>query len=155
MKLHELAPNPGARKERKRLGRGIGSGLGKTSGKGHKGQNARSGGGVRPGFEGGQMPLTRRLPKRGFSNAPFKVTYEIINVADLERFDAGTVVTPELLEETRVCKNAVKGVKVLGTGDLTKALTVRAHKVSESARQKIEAAGGKVEVIGEATEEVN
>jgi len=155
MKLHELAPNPGARKERKRLGRGIGSGLGKTSGKGHKGQNARSGGGVRPGFEGGQMPLTRRLPKRGFSNAPFRVTYEIINVADLERFDAGTVVTPELLEETRVCKNAVKGVKVLGTGDLTKALTVRAHKVSESARQKIEAAGGKVEVIGEATEEVN
>ncbi|MBP2016932.1 large subunit ribosomal protein L15 [Symbiobacterium terraclitae] len=155
MKLHELAPNPGARKERKRLGRGIGSGLGKTSGKGHKGQNARSGGGVRPGFEGGQMPLTRRLPKRGFSNAPFKVTYEIVNVADLERFDAGTVVTPELLEETRVCKNAVKGVKVLGTGELTKALTVRAHRVSESARQKIEAAGGKVEVIGEATEEVN
>lgn len=154
MNLHELAPNPGARRERKRLGRGIGSGLGKTSGKGHKGQNARSGGGVRPGFEGGQMPLLRRLPKRGFSNAPFKLTYEVVNVADLERFDAGTVVTPELLEETRVCKNAVKGVKILGTGELTKALTVRAHKVSASARQKIEAAGGKVEVIGEATEEV-
>jgi len=154
MKLHELAPNPGARQERKRLGRGIGSGLGKTSGKGHKGQNARSGGGVRPGFEGGQMPLMRRLPKRGFSNAPFKRTYEVVNVADLERFDAGTLVTPELLEETRVCKNAVKGVKVLGSGELTKALTVRAHAVSESARQKIEAAGGKVEVIGEATEEV-
>lgn len=154
MKLHELAPNPGARKERKRLGRGIGSGLGKTSGKGHKGQNARAGGGVRPGFEGGQMPLMRRLPKRGFSNEPFKVTYEVVNLEALERFEAGTVVTPELLEETRVCKNAVKGVKVLGTGEITKALTVRAHKVSESAKAKIEAAGGKVEVIGEATEEV-
>jgi len=154
MKLHELAPNPGARQERKRLGRGLGSGLGKTSGKGHKGQNARAGGGTRPGFEGGQMPLMRRLPKRGFSNEPFKVTYEVVNVAELERFDAGTVVTPELLEETRVCKNAVKGVKVLGTGEITKALTVRAQKVSESARKKIEAAGGKVEVIGEATEEV-
>ncbi|MFB5083278.1 50S ribosomal protein L15 [Symbiobacterium thermophilum] len=154
MKLHELAPNPGARHERKRVGRGIGSGLGKTSGRGHKGQKARSGGGVRPGFEGGQMPLTRRLPKRGFSNAPFKVRYEVVNVADLERFEAGTVVTPELLDETRVCKNATKGVKVLGTGELTKALTVRAHAVSESARQKVEAAGGKVEVIGEATEEV-
>jgi len=154
MKLHELAPNPGARQERKRLGRGIGSGLGKTSGRGHKGQKARSGGGVRPGFEGGQMPLLRRLPKRGFSNAPFKVRYEVVNVADLDRFDAGTVVTPELLDETRVCKNATKGVKVLGTGELTKALTVRAHAVSASARQKIEAAGGKVEVIGEATEEV-
>jgi len=154
MKLHELAPNPGARQERKRLGRGIGSGLGKTSGRGPKGQKARSGGGVRPGFEGGQMPLLRRLPKRGFSNAPFKVRYEVVNVADLDRFDAGTVVTPELLDETRVCKNATKGVKVLGTGELTKALTVRAHAVSASARQKIEAAGGKVEVIGEATEEV-
>ncbi len=154
MKLHELAPTPGARKERKRLGRGIGSGLGKTSGKGHKGQNARAGGGVRPGFEGGQMPLTRRLPKRGFSNEPFKVTYEVVNVGSLDAFEAGTVVTPELLEESRVCKNAVKGVKVLGLGEITKALTVRAHKVSESAKQKIEAAGGKVEVIGEATEEV-
>ncbi|MFZ5816914.1 MAG: 50S ribosomal protein L15 [Bacillota bacterium] len=154
MKLHELAPNPGARKERKRLGRGIGSGLGKTAGKGHKGQNARAGGGVRPGFEGGQMPLMRRLPKRGFSNEPFKVTYEVVNVGALEAFEAGTVVTPELLEESRVCKNAVKGVKVLGTGEITKALTVRAHKVSASAKQKIEAAGGKVEVIGEATEEV-
>lgn len=154
MKLHELAPNPGARKERKRLGRGIGSGLGKTSGKGHKGQNSRAGGGTRPGFEGGQMPLMRRLPKRGFSNAPFKVTYEVVNLEALERFEAGTVVTPELLEESRVCKNAVKGVKVLGTGEITRALTVRAHRVSESAKQKIEAAGGKVEVIGEATEEV-
>ncbi|OTA42231.1 MAG: 50S ribosomal protein L15, partial [Symbiobacterium thermophilum] len=102
MRLHELAPNPGARRERKRVGRGIGSGLGKTSGRGHKGQNARSGGGVRPGFEGGQMPLLRRLPKRGFSNAPFKVRYEVVNVEALNRFDDGTVVTPELLEETRV-----------------------------------------------------
>lgn len=154
MKLHELAPNPGARKERKRLGRGIGSGLGKTAGKGHKGQNARAGGGVRPGFEGGQMPLMRRLPKRGFSNAPFKVTYAVVNLEALERFEAGTVVTPELLEKSRVCKNAVKGVKVLGTGEITKALTIRAHRVSESAKQKIEAAGGQVEVIGEAAEEV-
>ncbi len=154
MKLHELSPNPGARKERKRLGRGIGSGLGKTAGKGHKGQNARAGGGVRPGFEGGQTPLLRRLPKRGFSNAPFRVRYEVVNVGDLERFDAGTEVTPELLEETRVCKGAVKGVKLLGNGEITKALTVKVHKVSESAKQKIEAAGGKVEVLGEATNEV-
>lgn len=154
MNLHELAPNPGARKERKRLGRGLGSGLGKTSGKGHKGQNARAGGGVRPGFEGGQMPLTRRLPKRGFSNEPFRVRYEVINLAALDRFEAGTVVTPELLEETRVLKDAAKGVKLLGTGDITKALTVKVHAVSESAKQKIEAAGGKVEVLGEAAEEV-
>jgi len=154
MHLHELAPTPGARKERKRLGRGLGSGLGKTAGKGHKGQNARAGGGVRPGFEGGQMPLTRRLPKRGFSNEPFRVRYAVVNIAALDRFDAGTVITPELLEETRVCKGAVKGLKVLGTGDISKALTVRAHQVSETAKQKIEAAGGKVEIIGEATEEV-
>lgn len=154
MKLHELAPNPGARHERKRLGRGIGSGLGKTSGKGHKGQNARSGGGVRPGFEGGQTPLTRRLPKRGFSNEPFRVRYAVVNVEDLDRFEAGTVVTPELLEESRVCKGACKGVKLLGTGEITKAMTVRVHRVSESAKAKIEAAGGKVEVIGVATEEV-
>ncbi len=154
MHLHELAPNPGAKKERKRLGRGIGSGLGKTSGKGHKGQNARAGGGVRPGFEGGQMPLMRRLPKRGFSNEPFRTRYEVVNLGTLDRFEAGTVVTPELLEESRLCKNATKGVKVLGTGDITKALTVRVHQISESAKQKIEAAGGKVEVLGEATEEV-
>jgi large subunit ribosomal protein L15 len=154
MKLHELAPNPGARKERKRVGRGIGSGLGKTAGKGHKGQNARAGGGVRPGFEGGQTPLLRKLPKRGFSNEPFRTRYAIVNIEALNRFEAGTVVTPELLEETRVCKGATKGVKILGTGELTVALTVKAHKVSESAKQKIEAAGGKVEVIGEAAEEV-
>lgn len=154
MKLHELAPNPGAKKERKRLGRGIGSGLGKTSGKGHKGQNARAGGGVRPGFEGGQTSLLRKLPKKGFSNEPFRVRYLPVNVETLDLFEAGTVVTPELLEESRVCKGATKGVKILGTGEITKALTVRAHKVSESAKQKIEAAGGKVEVLGEATEEV-
>jgi large subunit ribosomal protein L15 len=154
MKLHELAPNPGAKQAPKRVGRGIGSGLGKTSGKGHKGQNARAGGGVRPGFEGGQTTLMRRLPKRGFSNEPFRVRYAVVNVEDLERYEAGTVVTPELLEETRVCKGATKGCKVLGTGEITKAITVKAHQISESAKQKIEAAGGKVEVIGEATEEV-
>jgi large subunit ribosomal protein L15 len=153
MKLHELAPNPGAKKERKRLGRGIGSGLGKTSGKGHKGQNARAGGGVRPGFEGGQTSLLRKMPKRGFSNEPFRVTYLPLNVETLDVFEAGTVVTPELLEETRVLKGATKGVKVLGMGEITKAVTVRAHKVSESAKAKIEAAGGKVEIIGEATTE--
>lgn len=154
MKLHELSPAPGAKKTRKRLGRGIGSGLGKTAGKGHKGQNARAGGGVRPGFEGGQMPLQRRLPKRGFSNAPFKVEYVPVNVEALNAFDAGTVVTPELLDSSRVAKGAHKGVKVLGTGELAKALTVKAHKFSESAKQKIEAAGGKVEVLGEANDEV-
>lgn len=154
MKLHELAPNPGAKHERKRLGRGIGSGLGKTSGKGHKGQNARAGGGVRRGFEGGQTTLLRRLPKKGFSNEPFRVRYQPLNVGMLEAFEAGTVVTPELLEETRLCKGAIAGVKILGMGEISKALTVKAHKVSESAKAKIEAAGGKVEIIGEATEEV-
>jgi large subunit ribosomal protein L15 len=154
MKLHELSPNPGAKQAPKRVGRGIGSGLGKTSGKGHKGQNARAGGGVRPGFEGGQTTLLRRLPKRGFSNEPFRTRYAVVNIEDLNRFDAGTVVTPDLLEETRVCKGARDGLKVLGTGEITKALTIKAHKVSESAKQKIEAAGGTVEVIGEATEEV-
>ncbi|MGE5674207.1 MAG: 50S ribosomal protein L15, partial [Mycobacterium leprae] len=124
MNLHELAPNPGSKHPKKRLGRGIGSGLGKTSGKGHKGQNARAGGGVRPGFEGGQTTLLRRLPKRPFSNEPFRTRYEVINVEALDQFEAGTVVTPELLEEVRLCKNATKGVKVLGTGEITKALTV-------------------------------
>lgn len=154
MKLHELAPNPGAKKEAKRKGRGIGSGLGKTAGRGHKGQNARAGGGVRPGFEGGQTPLLRRLPKRGFSNEPFRTRYEVVNLEALDRFEAGTVVTPELLEESRVCKGARKGVKVLATGEITKALTVKAHHISAAAREKIEAAGGTVEVIGEAAEEV-
>jgi large subunit ribosomal protein L15 len=154
MQLHELSPNPGAKKSKKRIGRGIGSGLGKTSGKGHKGQNARTGGGVRMGFEGGQMPLSRKLPKKGFSNYPFRVTYEVINVEALDVLEAGTVVTPELLEETRLCKNAVKGVKILGVGEITKALTVKAHRISESAKAKILAAGGTVEIIGETTEEV-
>ena len=147
MKLHELRPSEGAFKTSKRLGRGTGSGLGKTSGKGHKGQNARSGGGVRPGFEGGQLPLFRRLPKRGFSNAMFKVEYATINVSDLEKFEEGAVVTPELLKEMGILKKQLAGVKVLGNGELTKKLTVKANKFSQSAIEKIEAIGGKAEVI--------
>ena len=147
MKLHELRPSEGAFKTSKRLGRGTGSGLGKTSGKGHKGQNARSGGGVRPGFEGGQLPLFRRLPKRGFSNAMFKKEYATINVSDLEKFEDGAVVTPELLKEMGILKKQLAGVKVLGNGELTKKLTVKAHKFSSSAVEKIEAIGGKAEVI--------
>ena len=147
MKLHELRPNEGAFQTKKRVGRGVGSGLGKTSGKGHKGQNARSGGGVRPGFEGGQLPLFRRLPKRGFSNAMFKKEYATINVSDLEKFEDGAVVTPELLKEMGILKKQLAGVKVLGNGELTKKLTVKAHKFSSSAIEKIEAIGGKAEVI--------
>ena len=147
MKLHELRPSEGAFKTSKRLGRGTGSGLGKTSGKGHKGQNARSGGGVRPGFEGGQLPLFRRLPKRGFSNAMFKVEYATINVSDLEKFEDGAVVTPELLKEMGILKKQLAGVKILGNGNLTKKLTVKASKFSASAVEKIEAIGGKAEVI--------
>ena len=147
MKLHELRPSEGAFKTSKRLGRGTGSGLGKTSGKGPKGQNARSGGGVRPGFEGGQLPLFRRLPKRGFSNAMFKVEYATINVSDLEKFEDGAVVTPELLKEMGILKKQLAGVKVLGNGNLTKKLTVKANKFSQSAVEKIEAIGGKAEVI--------
>ena len=147
MKLHELRPSEGAFKTSKRLGRGTGSGLGKTSGKGHKGQNARSGGGVRPGFEGGQLPLFRRLPKRGFSNAMFKVEYATINVSDLEKFEDGAIVTPELLKEMGILKKQLAGVKVLGNGQLTKKITVKAHKFSGSAVEKIEAIGGKAEVI--------
>ena len=147
MKLHELRPNEGAFKTSKRVGRGVGSGLGKTSGKGHKGQNARSGGGVRPGFEGGQLPLFRRLPKRGFSNAMFKIRYATINVSDLEKFENGAVVTPELLKEMGILKKQLSGVKVLGNGELTKKLTVKAHKFSTSAIEKIESIGGKAEVI--------
>ena len=147
MKLHELRPSEGAFKTSKRVGRGTGSGLGKTSGKGHKGQNARSGGGVRPGFEGGQLPLFRRLPKRGFSNAMFKKEYATINVSDLEKFEDGAVVTPELLKEMGILKKQLAGVKVFGNGELTKKLTVKAHKFSGSAVEKIEAIGGKAEVI--------
>lgn len=146
MKLHELSPNPGSRRERKRVGRGIGSGLGKTSGKGHKGQKARAGGGVRPGFEGGQMPLHRRIPKRGFTNI-FKKEYALVNVEALNRFDDGTEVTPELLYSERVVRPKADGVKILGDGELTKKLVVRAHRFTKGAEEKIAAAGGKAEVI--------
>ncbi|MBM7663344.1 large subunit ribosomal protein L15 [Bacillus mesophilus] len=146
MKLHELKPTEGSRKERKRLGRGIGTGQGKTSGKGHKGQNARSGGGVRPGFEGGQTPLFQRLPKRGFTNIHRK-EFTIVNLDTLNRFEEGTEVTPELLLETGVISKYTAGVKILGKGKLEKKLTVKAHKFSSSAQEAIEAAGGKTEVV--------
>ena len=147
MKLHELRHSVGAVKARKVLGRGSSSGTGKTSGKGHKGQNARSGGGVRPGFEGGQLPLFRRLPKRGFSNADFKIRYATINVEELNIFEEGTVVSPELLKEIGMVKQQLSGIKVLGNGTLSKKLTVRAHKFSKTAKNAIETAGGKAEVI--------
>jgi large subunit ribosomal protein L15 len=147
VKLHELKPNRGARKKPTRKGQGPGSGLGKTAGRGHKGQNARSGGGVRPGFEGGQMPLSRRLPKRGFSNAPFKKEIVFVNVETLNRFDNGAEVTPESLLESKVIKKTADGVKILGNGKLEKSLTVKANAFSKSAVEKIEAAGGKTEVI--------
>lgn len=146
MKLHELQPAEGSRHTRKRVGRGTGSGLGKTSGRGHKGQNARSGGGVRPGFEGGQNPIYRRLPKRGFTS-PNRVEYAVVNLDTFNRFEDGTVVTPELLIETGVVKNLKAGVKVLANGELTKKLTIKAHKFSQSAQEKITAAGGATEVI--------
>ncbi len=146
MRLHELQPAPGSRQEPKRKGRGIGSGLGKTAGKGHKGQKARSGGGVRPGFEGGQQPLARRMPKRGFRN-PLKKEYSIVNLDRLEIFDAGAEVTADTLLAAGVIKSFKDGVKILGTGELTKALTVKVNSVSRSAAEKIVAAGGKVEVI--------
>ncbi len=146
MKLHELKPAEGSRKERKRVGRGIGSGTGKTSGRGQKGQNARSGGGVRPGFEGGQTPLFRRLPKRGFTNIHRK-EYAIVNLSTLNRFADGTEVTPELLVETGVVKKEKAGIKILAKGSLEKKLTVKAHKFSSAAKEAIEAAGGKIEVI--------
>ena len=147
MKLNNLKPNEGATFSRKRVGRGVGSGLGKTSGKGHKGQNARSGGGVRPGFEGGQLPLFRRLPKRGFSNFNFKTKYAVINLSDLDKFENGTVVTPELLKEMGLVKKQLDGIKVLGNGKLTKKITVKAHKYSNVAKEQIEKLGGKAEVI--------
>lgn len=146
LKLHELKPVEGSKKSPKRLGRGTGSGLGKTSGRGHKGQKARSGGGVRPGFEGGQMPLSRRLPKRGFTNI-FAKEYAVINVSDLETLDNGTEVTAELLKEKKIIKKINDGLKVLGRGELTKKLTVKGVKFSKTAQEKIEAVGGKVEVI--------
>lgn len=146
MQLHELRPSPGNKRNRRRVGRGIGSGLGKTSGRGHKGQGARSGGGKGPGFEGGQTPLQRRLPKRGFKN-PFRKEYAEVNVRDLNRFAAKTVITPKLLIESGLVKDMKDGVKILGMGDLDRVLTVQAHKFTGGAREKIEAAGGKVEVI--------
>ena len=146
MKLHELKPAEGATSARKRLGRGIGSGLGKTSGKGHKGAKARSGGGKRPGFEGGQMPLTMRLPKRGFTNN-FRKEYVAINVSRLEVFDDGATVTPDELIEMGIIKKIGDGVKIMGDGELTKKLTVLASKFTATAKEKIEAVGGKAEVI--------
>ena len=147
MKLHELMQNAGAKKTRKRVGRGMGSGLGKTSGKGEKGQKARSGVSIPATFEGGQLPLYRRLPKRGFSNAPFKIKYATINVSDLNCFEDGTVVTPELLKETGLLKNQLDVVKVLGNGILEKKLTIKANKFTREAVSKIEKSGSKLEVI--------
>jgi large subunit ribosomal protein L15 len=146
MKLHELRPAIGSKKSPKRIGRGTGSGWGKTAGRGQDGQNSRSGGGTRPGFEGGQMPLYRRLPKRGFTNI-FAKEYACINVDRLNIFENGTEITPELLIERRVIKKLYNGVKILGNGNLEKSLTVSASKFSKAAAEKIEAAGGKVEVI--------
>ncbi len=147
MKLHELRYNEGSIKDAKRVGRGTSSGNGKTSGRGQKGQNSRSGGGVRIGFEGGQNPLFRRVPKRGFNNYNFAVRYAVINLSDLERFDDGAVVTPEILKEIGLVKKQLDGVKVLGNGTLTKKLTVKATMFSKTAKEKIEKIGGKAEVI--------
>ena len=146
MKLHELKPAFGSTTAPKRLGRGVGSGLGKTSGKGHKGAKARSGGGKRPGFEGGQMPLIRRLPKRGFYN-PFRINYVAINVDRLEVFEDGMTVTPVELIKYGIIKKIDDGIKIMGNGELTKKLTVQAAKFTATAKEKIEAAGGKAEVI--------
>ena len=146
MKLHELSPAPGSTKRAYRVGRGAGSGNGKTAGKGHKGQNARSGGGVRPGFEGGQMPLQRRIPKRGFVNI-FGTKYATINVEDLNRFEDGAVVDAKAIVEAGLLKKTLDGVKVLGRGELTKKLTVNVAAFSAGAKSKIEAAGGKAEVV--------
>jgi len=146
VKLHELQSPPGANKRIKRVGRGTGSGHGKTSTRGHKGQKSRSGGGVRPGFEGGQMPLQRRLPKRGFTNI-FKKEYSIVNVKDFNVFEEGIEVTPELLQQAGLIKNLKNEVKVLGDGDLERKVTVKAHRFSKQAEEKITAQGGKAEVI--------
>jgi large subunit ribosomal protein L15 len=146
MKLNELRPPKGARKKRKRVGRGEGSGHGGTSGKGHKGLKARSGGTISPGFEGGQMPLQRRLPKRGFKN-PFRKEWNVVNLGDLSAFPEGAVVDVESLKSSGLVKKVAFGVKILGDGDLSRSLTVRAHAFSLSAKKKIEAAGGKAEVI--------
>lgn len=145
MKLHELKPAYGSTKSKKRVGRG--GKYSKTAGRGEKGQNARSGGGVRPGFEGGQLPLYRRLPKRGFSNALFKTRYATINLSDLNKFEDGAVITPELLKEMGLVKKQLDGIKVLGNGTLEKKVIVKAHKFSEVAQKQIEKLGGKAEVI--------
>ncbi len=147
MKLHELSPAPGSAKKAYRKGRGIGSGNGKTAGRGHKGQNARSGGGVRPGFEGGQIPAYRRLPKRGFNNSLFANEYAIVNLSTLEALEDGAVVNLESLMAAKLIKNGLNGLKVLGNGTLSKKLTVQAKVFSAAAKEKIEAAGGKAEVI--------
>ena len=147
MKLHELEKNIGAKHSKKRVGRGSGSGLGTTSGRGQKGQKARSGGSINPVFEGGQLPLYRRLPKRGFSNYPFKKEYAVINLSDLNVFEDGTVVTPALLKERGIVKKQLSGIKVLGEGQLEKKLTVQAHKFSKNAIDKINESGSKAEVI--------
>ncbi len=147
MKLNELRPAEGSVQERYRKGRGPGSGNGKTAGKGHKGQNARSGGGVRPGFEGGQFPIYRQLPKRGFNNKRFATVYATINVSDLNRFEDGAIVDIQTLLDARVIRKAQDGLKVLGNGELTKKLTVKAAKFSAAAKEKIEAAGGSCEEV--------
>jgi large subunit ribosomal protein L15 len=146
VKLNELKPAPGSKKERRRVGRGVGSGMGKTSTRGQNGQKSRSGGGVRPGFEGGQMPLSRRLPKRGFTNI-FAKEYSIVNVRDLNRFKDGTEVTAQLLKEERLIRQVLDGVKILGNGEITKKLTVKAAKFTKTAADKIAAAGGTAEVV--------
>ncbi len=147
MKLFELQPAPGSKKAPMRKGRGPGSGNGKTGGRGHKGQNARAGGGVRPGFEGGQMPLYRRIPKRGFNNYNFATVHAEVSLSQLDKFDEGTVVTAELLKESGVIKKTHDGIVVLGNGELTKKLTIKAAKFTKSASEKIEAVGGKAEVV--------
>ncbi|MDD9303708.1 MAG: 50S ribosomal protein L15 [Desulfobacter sp.] len=145
MQLHDLAPAPGSRKNRKRVGRGPGSGMGKTSTRGHKGLKARSGGSVRPGFEGGQMPIYRRLPKRGFKNYPFKTTNAVLNVRDLDRFDDGAVIDIDVLRSTGLVKGRVDGVKILGQGEIAKKLALKNVLVSKTAKEKIESAGGSIE----------
>ncbi len=147
MKLHTIKPAEGATKNRKRVGRGPGSGIGKTAGRGENGQNSRSGGGVRIGFEGGQTPLFRRIPKRGFTNARFKKVYAVINLDDLNKFEDGAEVTPEILKNMGLVKNSLDGIKILGNGKLEKKLTVKAHKFSQTAKEAIEKTGGKAEVI--------
>lgn len=146
MKIHELSPAPGARKQRKRVGRGTGSGYGKTCGRGHKGQKSRSGGGPRPGFEGGQMPLHRRLPKRGFTNL-FRKEYEIINLRDLARFGDNANVDMEVLKEAGLVRKRSFGVKLLGHGDVSSPIFIKVNRVTKSAREKIEAAGGRIEIV--------